>query len=413
MEIRPILSTLGRHKTAALLIVLQIALTCAIVCNALFLIGNRLERMQRPSGIAENELVRIQIAGIGRGENADSRTRADLAALKAIPGVKAASTVNEITFDGSSWNSGVKLTADQTHESLNATVYLADEGFSDTVGLRLVEGRGFHADEFLSWEAINQSKEPVQIPVAIITRTMADKLFPEGHALGSNFYSWGDDQPTRIIGIVDHLARPNEFTNPAGYEYSMIFPVRVPHTLGGRYLLRTDPARRAEVLKAAVVALQANDPNRIILKQDTLTDMRAAFYKQDRVMAWMLVLVIVLLLLVTALGIVGLVSFWVQQRNAPDRRAPRAGRDPRADPALLPDREFPAGDAGHRARHGAGLRAEPAADGQGRTATTALPLPALRRAGVVAARPACSAVAGAARGCRAAGNRHAQCLILA
>ena len=42
MDIRPILSTLRRHKTAAALIVLEIALTCAIVCNALFLIGQRL-----------------------------------------------------------------------------------------------------------------------------------------------------------------------------------------------------------------------------------------------------------------------------------------------------------------------------------------------------------------------------------
>jgi putative ABC transport system permease protein len=315
MEIRPILSTLARHKTAALLIVLQIALTCAIVCNALFLIGNRLERMQRPSGIAENELVRIQIAGIGTGGNAESRTRADLAALQAIPGVRAASSVNEITFDNSSWNSGVKLTADQTHETMNATMYLADEGFFDTLGLHLVEGRAFNADEFLSWETINDSKEPVPMPVAVITRSMADQLFPEGKALGKGFYSWDDKQPTRIIGIVDHLARPNEFSNPAGYEYSMIYPVRVPHSMGGRYLLRTAPERRAEVLKAAIAVLQANDPNRIILKQDTLTDLRAAYYKQDRVMAWMLVLVIALLLLVTALGIVGLVSFWVQQRT--------------------------------------------------------------------------------------------------
>ncbi len=43
--------------------------------------------------------------------------------------------------------------------------------------------------------------------------------------------------------------------------------------------------------------------------------MRAKFYRQDHVMAWMLVLVIALLLLVTALGIVGLASFWVQQRT--------------------------------------------------------------------------------------------------
>ena len=59
MDIRPILSTLMRHKIASLLIVLEIALTCAIVCNALFLIGERLQRMRQPSGIAESELVTV------------------------------------------------------------------------------------------------------------------------------------------------------------------------------------------------------------------------------------------------------------------------------------------------------------------------------------------------------------------
>ena len=53
MDIRPILSTLRRHKTAAALIVLEIALSCAIICNAVFLITQRLERMQRPTGMAD------------------------------------------------------------------------------------------------------------------------------------------------------------------------------------------------------------------------------------------------------------------------------------------------------------------------------------------------------------------------
>ena len=38
MDIRPILSTLRRHKTAAALIVREAALTCDIVCNALLLV---------------------------------------------------------------------------------------------------------------------------------------------------------------------------------------------------------------------------------------------------------------------------------------------------------------------------------------------------------------------------------------
>src|SRR3546814_21028020 len=63
MELRPILSTLLRHKTAAALIVLAIALRCAIVCNALFQIGNRIERINLVSGVAENAVVRIQLTG--------------------------------------------------------------------------------------------------------------------------------------------------------------------------------------------------------------------------------------------------------------------------------------------------------------------------------------------------------------
>ena len=66
MELRPILSTLLRHKTAAALIVLEIALSCAIICNALFLIGARLRQINEVSGIADNELVRVQLTGIGK-----------------------------------------------------------------------------------------------------------------------------------------------------------------------------------------------------------------------------------------------------------------------------------------------------------------------------------------------------------
>ena len=66
MDIRPILTTLRRHKTAAALIVLEIALTCAIVCNALFLIGQRLEKINQPSGIVEKELLEVRLGASAR-----------------------------------------------------------------------------------------------------------------------------------------------------------------------------------------------------------------------------------------------------------------------------------------------------------------------------------------------------------
>ena len=314
MELRPILSTLRRHKTAAALIVLEIALSCAIICNALFLITGRLDRMQRPTGMAENELVRVQVTGIGTDDNAAALTRSDLAVLRALPGVKSASVVNQLVFDGSSWNSGVNLSPEQTHNTLSSTIYMGDIALPETMGLKLVAGRFFNPDEMLDWSVVNAPGYEATIASAIITSDMAEKLWPGQNAIGKTLYSWGDEG-TRVVGVVDRLARPNDQGGPTAYYYSMILPIDADYTVGGRYLLRTDPSRRAEVLAAAADALQRNGPRRIILEQDTLEDTRAEYYRQDRAMAWMLVMVSVLLLVVTALGIVGLASFWVQQRT--------------------------------------------------------------------------------------------------
>jgi len=314
MELRPILSTLRRHKTAAALIVLEIALSCAIICNAMFLIVNRLERMDRPTGMADQELVRVLITGIGTDDNAAAQTRSDLAVLRALPGVKSASVTNQVAFDGSSWNSSVNLTQDQTHQTLSASVYLGDAQLPETMGLELVAGRTFTADELLEWSVVNAPGYEGSVPTVIITRDMAGKLWPGQDPLGKMLYSWGEGG-SRVVGVVDRLARPNEQGGPTAYYYSMILPIEPDYTVGGRYLLRVDPARRAEVLKAAVAALQRNGPQRIVLEQDSFSDMRAEYYRQDRAMSWMLVIVSVLLLVVTALGIVGLASFWVAQRT--------------------------------------------------------------------------------------------------
>jgi len=319
MEIRPILSTLARHKTAATLIVVEIALTCAIICNSLFMIGDRVSQINEPSGIAENELLRIQLASSGSDDNATARTRTDLAALRAIPGVKDATVVNQVPFVNASWNSGVRLTAEQRQSSLVATTYMADEHFLSTFGSRLIAGRGFNSDEFLDFETIDKSAEPVGIPVAIITRRMAERLYPGvpvAQAVGKVFYSWGD-KPTRVIGILDHLVQPSLQGGPSAREDTMVFPLRAHYNLGGNYVVRASAGRRDEVLKAAVAALRANGNDRIIIDENTKSfeALRNEFYQAPRSMAWLLGAVCVGLLLITALGIVGLASFWVQQRT--------------------------------------------------------------------------------------------------
>lgn len=314
MDIRPILASMRRHKTAAALIVLEIALSCAIISNAVFLIANRLERMDRPSGLAEQELVRVQYTGINPDEDARALTREDLAALRTIPGVKAVAATNQVPYGNSSWNSSVFLKPDQAIENLNASVYLGTEDLMETIGLKLVAGRDFRPDEYADFPSNEEREEARVPPFTIVSRAVAEKLFPGENALGKSIYVWGQDEPKTIVGIVEHLIRPNDQGGPTQSYYAVMLPIRTPYSMAG-YVIRTEPGRRVEVLKAAVKAIERVDPNRILLNDQTVEEMRDTYYRQDKAMAWLLVSVCIALLVVTALGIVGLASFWVQQRT--------------------------------------------------------------------------------------------------
>lgn len=309
MDIRPILSTLRRHKTASALIVIEIALSCAIVCNALFLIGTRLDRMARDTGMANDEIVRINTAGIGTDDNPDAAVKTDLAALRAVPGVKYATSTNHVPFDNSSWNSSVSIKADQQIPSMNVGVYLGDEQLLETFGLKLIAGRDFLPEEYVDMSTLQSN---TSIPSAILTRAMAEKLFPGESALGKLLHdSWGD-KPIKIVGVVESLIRPNDNGGPAEAQYSMLLPIR---PTAGRFAIRTSPERREEVLKSAVAALEKVNRSRIIMDQGMFTDVIAEYYRQDKAMSWLLSAVCIALMVVTALGIVGLASFWVQQRT--------------------------------------------------------------------------------------------------
>lgn len=312
MEIRPILSTLARHKTAALLIVLEIALSCAIICNCLFIVSQRLQTMQLDSGIDDTRLVEITLRGIGQRSDADARSAEDLASLRAIAGVQSATIINQLPFQRGSWNTGLAVSPEPGAQIVNAAQYMVSEQTMDTLGLRLIAGRDFHADEYVSSEVLERTEEIAHLrsPI-IITRSIAEQLFPDGNAVGKVVYM-ANIQLT-VIGVVDTLLRPGLVEG--NRSHSVMLPVRMNFGNGGRYVVRVnDPARRAEVLAQAVAALERNDPNRLLHRQQTYSEARAGYFANDRDMIGMLLIVSVLLLLVTALGIIGLASFWVGQR---------------------------------------------------------------------------------------------------
>ena len=310
MEIRPILSMLSRHKTAALLIVLEIALSCAIICNAVFIISSRVAALQLDSGIVDDELVYLSTSSLKPDVNPDAQRKQDLALLAAVPGVRAASSVNQIPYGSNVWGSGVRLQPDQERASVHLSSYMDDGQLVPTLGLRVIEGRAFTAEEYQEDSAMRGGGSAPAVPSALLGKSVARTLFPDGNAVGSNIYVWGST-PTRVVGVIDDLLAPGEAGEFVGRFDSAVFPIRVSD---GSYALRTAPGQRDAVLKAAIAALHRADPSRIIEQQGLLAKMRSDFHRRDRSVIWLLLAVCVALLAVTAFGIVGQASFWVQQR---------------------------------------------------------------------------------------------------
>ena len=307
----PIIAALKHHKTVVMLVALEIALTCAIVTNALFLIGDRMATMRMVTGVADNELVWARTTGIdlGQGDKPVDDTAADLAALRGMPGVESVTTINSLPLSRSSWAMDVWRRPGDDKSALNGAVvqYLGGPGMLKTLGITLSAGRDFLPQEYVDYNPFKNQPPP---RVVIVTHTLAEQLWPGQNPLGRTF--WLDSegkQPVQVVGVVDHLLNPR-IDQSTGVDRSYILPV----THAGIYVLRVRPDMRGAVKLAIPRVLQGIDPARMVyahIYADTVSD----YYHGDRAMVWLLLVVTGCLLALTTLGVVGLSSFWVQQRT--------------------------------------------------------------------------------------------------
>lgn len=309
MEIRPIFSALMRSKVSMILIGLQVALTLAIVCNALFIIGQRLDRMQRPSGMNEADTFLVGSSGFGQGYDVRAVQQADLAMLRQLPGVAAVTSTNSAPLTQGGWSTGINLTPQQKTSSANTTVYMVDSHALDALGAKLAAGRTFKPEEV---EAHNQG-DRLQPKVVMVTKALADRLFPDGNAVGKQVYMDEDAPQSTIIGVIEGLQQP--WPDSSTIENSTLVPAFMPSGNFTRYLIRAEAGRRDEVMKMVEQKLAEANPSRIVGRVRSFEQVRHDAYSEDRAMAIILGAVIVALLGVTALGIVGMASFWVAQRT--------------------------------------------------------------------------------------------------
>jgi putative ABC transport system permease protein len=310
MQLHPILSAMRRNKVGAILIAAQMAITVAILCNAFFIIEQRLALSQRATGLDESNVFVMSNQWVGNPPDLSSRLQTDLAALRALPGVVDATVTNSSPLSNGGDSEGISLMKDQKESTAHSALYFGDEHALKSLGLHLTAGRDFTADEVQDKFGDTDLTKPA---AAIISRALAEKLFPGKSALGRTMFIDNDSIP--IVGIVERLQVPwTEGWSKDFSEDSTIEPFRFTTTYY-HYIVRTEPGQITNVLKAAEKKLIEINRGRVLEKTMTQQASRAEAYQDDRGLAVILGVVCAALVTVTAFGIVGLTSYWVAQRR--------------------------------------------------------------------------------------------------
>ena len=307
MELGPILSSLRRSPTGAILVALQIALALAITVNACYITVDRLAFINRDPGLNVADTFVVNIAARGRSFDAATAIREDLAILRSLPGVVAATSINAVPLSGG--GSGTSYYTEPAEKGTRGDVnyFEVDEQGVDALGVEIVEGRNFDASAVKPSEQVRSSF----VSEVLITRALADEMFPGQPALGKTVYN-ALGEPAKVVGIIGLM-------HGSWTGWDKVGNVSLQPTVASadfiRYLVRARPGQRDEMMQLAEQKLSAIDNGRIVTKVRTIESYAERSYADDRAMAVYMVVVIALLVGVAALGVFGLAAFNVSTRT--------------------------------------------------------------------------------------------------
>lgn len=306
---RPLMGTLLKQKYALSMLVLQIGLTLAVTSNGLFIITQRLEILQQPSGIDESNIFVLTSSGFTDNFNPQISIQTDLADLRQLPNIVNAVATYSFPYSGSGDWDELQTMSGSDQNTVPAAVYKLDEHGIEALGLSLIAGENFAPSEVL-WQKESNKKIP---SVVIITTSVATDLFNTSDwssVVGKTIYINANDS-TVVKGIVRQLQAP---WAPVGkIENSIIYPSVVTRN-STRYLIRVKPNMLQTAITEVEQYLGLSNQQRMIRKVQSIETIKEQVHGPDIAAITILLVVITALCIIAAMGISGMASFNVLKR---------------------------------------------------------------------------------------------------
>ena len=297
---------LGHDRLRRGLVIGELALSFVLLAGAALLIRSFERLASVETGFdADRTLTALIVLPFSRYEDSTSQiTFYDrlLERTSALPGVRGVALASNLPVEGGT-NGGFSIEGIDIPPDapVVAEKRIVSANYFEVIGARMAEGRSFDRRDVLGAQ-----------PVMVVNEAFAKRWFPDRSAVGQRVaFSWGIDGMQTVIGVVADI-REGALDQPTAPAMYIHVAQRASDAMN--VLVRTtgDPMALVPALRETVLAI---DPDLPLSQVRTLDDIIASGIAGPRLSATLVGIFSVLAVLLSAVGLYGVISYSVLQRT--------------------------------------------------------------------------------------------------
>jgi len=296
--------------------VVQIAASFVLVASAGAFVKTLLSLESVQTGLDTHHVLAVNVPVMHEGRTPQQVVdyyREAARRIRELPGVQNVSVGNTVPWrDAANFN--MELSVDGHlpavgEEHPRAILRVVSPAFFATLGLPVIEGRDFNDADRMGNE-----------PVAIVSQSFAQRLFPNGHAVNHHVmltdpllkFAPMHPETRRIVGVVADMDDMNLVPKPT---VTLYHPFDQEQIMGGGRLFvhaSSDPYALVTPITRIVRTLSADQP---VEQAATLDDVRAEVLSSDRLNVVVFSVFAGVALLIAVVGVAGVLAFSVSGRT--------------------------------------------------------------------------------------------------